>query len=221
MGGFLRLTETELAELDDSELIEYVVGARAAGAPEEAGMALKIFAFGMEEPVRAFVRSRLRDQGDSAVDEIVGRSLESSLGSIESLAGSTPQEARAFVFKIARRRIADFHRKGRPPVSSLDDDPGGTAPVPDGLRVADESGEVETSILIEELLAELRDDHRAVVELNVLSGYSARETADLVASRNGAGPDDSMTEQNVHQIASRFRKELRSRLEADVNTVSG
>jgi hypothetical protein len=30
-----------------------------------------------------------------------------------------------------------------------------------------------------------------------------------------------MTEQNVHQIASRFRKELRSRLEADVNTVSG
>ena len=47
----------------------------------------------------------------------------------------------------------------------------------------------------------------------IISGYSARETADLIGSRFDGQFNDSMSEQNVHQIASRFRKELRARLE--------
>jgi hypothetical protein len=53
-----------------------------------------------------------------------------------------------------------------------------------------------------------------VVEDCVLLGYSAREAVERVASRFDGESDDSMTEQNVHQICSRFRKDLRARLEA-------
>lgn len=222
MGSFRSLAESKLAEFDDSALIEYAVAARNAGADTEATLALRIFAFGMEDPVRRFIQGRLGSQGDVVVEEILERTLESALRSIESLAGSTSAEARAFVFRIARRRIADHLRKARPRIGSLDDEDGpGSGPAPAGLQVGDQAGAVESGLLIDELLSALRPAHREAVELNVLSGYSARETAEMIRSRDGAGSDDSMSEQNVHQIASRFRKELRSRIAGEVEGVSG
>jgi hypothetical protein len=51
-----------------------------------------------------------------------------------------------------------------------------------------------------------------VVELKVFDGYTAAETADMV---NAEFPDlnPKMTDVNADQIASRFRKELRRKLD--------
>jgi len=213
MGAFRRLGELELAGLDDGELIEYAVTARAAGDAEAAQAALRIFAFGMEGVVLGFVRNRLSDHGDAVVEEIAERILEDSLRSIGSLTGSTAGEARAFVFKIARRRIADHLRREHPHTHPLDEDrDGGPGRIPHALRVPDPAGEVETHMFVDELLESMRPYHRRVVEHHVLMGYSARETVERLRGREPGPADDSLTEDNVHQIASRFRKQLRARL---------
>lgn len=214
MGAFRQLDESKLVELDDAELIEYVLGARAAGSEEQAEVALKIFAFGMEDAIRAFVRSKLDSQPDTLIEEVAERALEDAIRSIANLRGNTPEEARGLVFKIARRRIADFHRTRRLKTTSIDDHGRlESPPHQEHLRIEDQSGSVGTVLLLDQVLEELRSDHRAVVEMFVISGYSARETVELVRSRFDGRYNDSMSQQNVHQIASRFRKDLRARLE--------
>ena len=209
------LGEAELTALGDDELIEYAIGHREAGAQEEADLALKIFAFGLEAPLRGFVRSKLDSHGDAVIDEVVEKALEDAIRSIGDLRGSTPAEARGFVFKIAKLRIIDFHRKGRVETTPLENllPEGGGGPVPGSMRSGGEDDLIVTWMVIDESLAELRPDHRAVVELFVLSDCSARETASIVGRRFAGANDDSMSEQNVHQIGSRFRKDLRARLE--------
>jgi RNA polymerase sigma-70 factor (ECF subfamily) len=215
MGGFRRLEESKLAGLDDGELIDYALEARAAGDKEQALLALQIFAFGMEDRLRAFVRSRLDSHGDTVIEEVTEKALEQAISSIDSLRGKTAAEARAFVFIIARRRIADFHRSGRGGAETSVGEPGREDAGEVGRdTIGSPTDAVETEIVIEEAMADLRPDHRAVVEQCVFLGYSAREAASEVASRFEGRFDDSMSEQNVHQICSRFRKDLRGRLEA-------
>jgi RNA polymerase sigma factor (sigma-70 family) len=216
MSSFRRLDDLELSRLGDDELVEHALAAREAGDEEAAVAALRVFAFGMQDALLGFVRSRLDSHGDTVIEEVAERALEDTVRSIHTLRGRTAQEARAFAFKIARMRIADYHRSGRVRPASLDqllgEEPGGAAGEP---GVGDEADAIDTAIVLEQALGGLRPDHRAVVELFVLSGYSARETAEIVRSRFDGHSDDSMSEQNVHQIGSRFRKDLRSRLEAD------
>lgn len=216
MGDSRRLGEHELAALDDGALIAHALAARDAGDEEQRLLALRIFAFGMEDRVRALVRSKLGSHGDAAIEEVAERALEQAIAGIENLRGATEEEARGFVFKIAQMRIVDFHRSGRGAVAvGAGGEGGGEGGGPELGRAEPETGAVEASIVVEEALAKLRPDHRAVVEHCVLRGHSARETAAYVASRIQGPGDDSISEQNVHQICSRFRKDLRSRLEAD------
>jgi DNA-directed RNA polymerase specialized sigma24 family protein len=215
MGAFRRLDEAQLAKLDESELVAYAVEAREAGLDGEARAALRIFAFGMEDALRAFVRIRLDTHGESVIDEIAERALADAIRSIPTLRGRTAAEARAFVFKIARLRIADYLRSGRIEEAPLEGPTGDAGLAPeDSLHVEPETDAIDTALLLEEALTALRPDHRAVVELFVLQGYSARETVERLSGRFDGEFDDSMSEQNVHQIGSRFRKDLRSRLEA-------
>jgi RNA polymerase sigma factor (sigma-70 family) len=215
MAGFRSLEEGELARLDDDGLIAYALDAREAGEGDQALLALQIFAFGMEDRLRAFVRSRLDSHGDTVIEELTERALEQAIGSIDRLRGRTAAEARAFVFTIARRRIADYHRSARSQAGVAEAEPAADQSWGEGEETrTSESDAVEATIVIEEAMADLRPDHRAVVERCVLMGFSARETADDVASRFEGQSDDSMSEQNVHQICSRFRKDLRGRLEA-------
>jgi DNA-directed RNA polymerase specialized sigma24 family protein len=58
-------------------------------------------------------------------------------------------------------------------------------------------------------MATLRPDHQHVVDLVVFEDQSAAEAARAL---------DGMTEANVHQIVSRFRRALRSELEAHGDT---
>jgi RNA polymerase sigma factor (sigma-70 family) len=151
--------------------------------------------------------------GDAVVDEITERALEDAIRSIARLRGETAEEGRAFVFKIARLRIADFLRKGRLAADSIDDGDGaGPSDRQGELSVGDGADAIDTKLVIDQALEGLRPDHREAVELFLVSGYSARETAEKVGSRFDGSGDDSMSEQNVNQIVSRFRKDLRARL---------
>jgi RNA polymerase sigma factor (sigma-70 family) len=207
--------EAELIRLDDDELIAYAINHREAGDDAGADCALKIFAFGMEGPLRAFVRNRLDSHGDSVIEEVAERALEDAIRSITALRGHTSAEARAFVFRIAKLRIVDYHRKGRVETTPLEDlvAEGDAGPSSGAIRSEGEADLVATSLLVDDALAELRPDHQAVVKLYVLMGCSARETADQVRSRFRGPSHDPMSEQNVQQIGSRFRKDLRARLE--------
>jgi DNA-directed RNA polymerase specialized sigma24 family protein len=215
MGAFRPLDEAEIAKLDEDRLIEHAVRARGAGEREQELAALRIFAFGMQDALLAFVRTRLDSHGEAVIEEIAERALDDAIRSIHNLRGGSLGEARAFVFKIARLRIADYHRSGAVRATPLGEGEGEIdAAELDSLRVEGEADAVVSVLVLREAIAELRPDHRAVVVDCVVLGYSAREAAERVASRFEGESDDSMTEQNVHQICSRFRKSLRARLDA-------
>ena len=72
-----------------------------------------------------------------------------------------------------------------------------------------ETGAVEVRDAIERVMSALRPDHRRVVDLVVFEDRSAAEAVRAV---------DGMTEANVHQIVSRFRRALRGELEAGGDT---
>jgi RNA polymerase sigma factor (sigma-70 family) len=209
------LGEAELRRLDEAELIEHALAARAAGRWSEARDALRIFALGMGDAVRAFVRNRLGSQGESVADEVAERALEDAIRSIATLRGQTAGEARAFVFKIARLRVVDFHRSHRLELTPLGNvgDAEAAAGAAGRLRVESEADAVHALLLLEQAMEGLRGDHRDVVAMFVLLGYTARETAEHLSAR-AEGPVKRISEQNVHQIGSRFRRDFRRRLAA-------
>jgi RNA polymerase sigma factor (sigma-70 family) len=67
-----------------------------------------------------------------------------------------------------------------------------------------EAGAIHLRIIIDEVLQELSEKHRRVIELHVFEALPAAEVCDRI---------DGMTEDNVAQIASRFRTKLRTRLD--------
>jgi DNA-directed RNA polymerase specialized sigma24 family protein len=195
MGAFRSLDEAELAKLDEDGLVAHALQAREAGEGEQALLALRIFAFGMQDALLAFVRARLDSHGDAVVEEVAGRALEDAIRSIGNLRGTSAGEARAFVFKIARLRIVDYHRSGSVRAAAIaggEDgsiDPGAL----DDRRVEGEADAIGTALVLREAIAELRPDHRAVVEDCLLLGYSAREAAERLAGRLDGQFDDSMS----------------------------
>ena len=104
------------------------------------------------------------------------------------------------------RKIVDFYReRGRTieaePLDGEHDDRPSLQPLS-----PDDAGYVETQLVIESVLGELRDDHRRVVEIVVLQARSADEACAEV---------DGMTPDNAYQIVRRFRQRLRAALEGD------
>src|SRR5262245_52496155 len=113
MTMFRRLREEDLAGLGDEALIEYVLEAREAGDPDAAQLALRMFAFGMQDRLLTHVRSKLDTHGNVVIDEIAAKALEDSIRSIHKLRGASAGEARAFVFRVAHHRIVDYLRSNR------------------------------------------------------------------------------------------------------------
>ena len=66
--------------------------------------------------------------------------------------------------------------------------------------------------MIEDLLAEMRPDHRRVTELVVFEDRPASAVA---------GEVEGMSTDNVYQVVSRFRRRLRELLEVDTGTCDG
>lgn len=194
-------SEHELQELSDDELIEYIRKARAAGELAQGRIALQILVFGHWDMVAARLRMKLPAH---AVEDTAGEVIASAITS--TFSGQSVGEFRSWLTTILRRKIVDYYReRGRTiqadPLEGERDDQPTIQPLS-----PDDAGYVETQLVIESVLAELRDDHRRVVELVVFQALSAEEACAKV---------DGMTPDNAYQIVRRFRKRLREALDGD------
>lgn len=198
--NFHELSEQQLAALSDDELVEYVRAARAVGHEAAIKLAVAILTFGYLETVRRRVALKVPRED---VDEVASRALESALTS--AFDGQSVGEFRSWLHRITARRIADYHRRreGKPDIVGLptgtdDDDLWGDEPAVEFEGVA-----VDVERAVDDVMDALNEAHRRIVDLYVFEDLPADE----VAGRLGQSED------NVHQVASRFRKALRERLD--------
>jgi RNA polymerase sigma factor (sigma-70 family) len=181
--------QLELERLGDDELVAYLREAAADGHPS-ADLALAMLAFGHEPAVR--MRVRLKNVPPQDVEDVTAEILFKALTS--AFDGTSGGRFGAWMNRITQRAIADYFRRG----------PGRARSEPLEDRDLEAPGEhaVELEDAVERTLAGLNGEHRRVVELTLLEGFAAREI-------------DGVSQANVHQIVSRFRRSLRGQLDAD------
>jgi RNA polymerase sigma factor (sigma-70 family) len=163
---------------------------REAGAAghESASPALAMLADRYRRNVRRRVLMKVPPQDvDDVTDEILTRAI------LSAFHGSSGAQFGAWMNTITLRAIADYHRRGP---GRLD-----TEPLEERDLEAPQEHAVETLDVLERVLATLNDEHRRVVEL-WLQGYAAPEI-------------EGVSDANVHQIVSRFRRALRGQLGHD------
>ena len=207
---FKPLSESELNKLSSDELIAYIRKAADAGRGDAARTALAILCFRHFDDVTRRIRLKVAAQDAEDVAMLVMTSAIKS-----AFDGSSVGEFMAWLNVIVRRRIADHHRstENDPDVGLLPTEHQGEEDVwGDEPATADESGAVIVQSVIDECLDELSDPHRDVIELNVFQDLDAAETARLV-NEHFPDLDPPMSESNVHQIVSRFRRCVRSGLD--------
>ena len=206
---FRELSDHQLAERSDDDLIDYLRHARAAGAGVAGHRALAILVWGHAGNVRRRMAIRLPAH---AVEDAAHDALVRAIGA--AFDGTSVGEFRSWLRTIVDRTVVDFYRyRDRHP----DADPLPGEHVGDDehrrLRaepaVAAESGAVELSLVIDQVMDELNDVHRQVIDLHVFGGLSAPEVCDRMSG---------MAEDNVAQIASRFRRRLRAAIETEEST---
>ena len=194
----------ELQELADEELIAYIRDARDAGELAHARRGLMFLVYGYERTVRRRLSLKVPAQ---TVDDLAQDALVRAIAA--AFDGTSVGEFRSWLHTIVDRTAADYHRRAerRPKETILpsehlgDDDIWGAEPT-----VEDEAGAVELRIIVEEVLETFNEKHRLVIELHVFGRLTAAEVCDRM---------EGMTEDNVAQIASRFRAKLRDRLEPE------
>jgi RNA polymerase sigma factor (sigma-70 family) len=212
--NFRERNDAELAKLardSEEKLIAYIVEARRADRLEAAVQGAQILAFRYQERIRGFVFNRLGSKGPLVVDEIAERTLADAISSMESFAGSTIGEFRGFVFRIARRRIADYLRKGRVEEEPLEVDWGeGTEerPATEQQKQANPQAAIDEASVFNQAFAELNEAHKLVICLIRFYALPHKKVAEQVNRHFGSQLNDPMTEQNVNQINSRFDKRL-------------
>lgn len=206
--SFREKKDYELDKLPDEELIAYVIAARRAENGSAAKLGLGIFAYRRYDELVWRAKGKLPEGADA--EDLAGRVIEGVFKA--AFRGEHFGEAVSLVNRVFRNKIADFYRKYErtdqlPEDSEVDDHWR-----PDAATVGDRTGEYEVQELARGRYEALSSHHRMVVDLFVIDGYGATETAEKV---NNAFPELStpMSDQNVHQIASRFRKDLRGDLE--------
>jgi RNA polymerase sigma factor (sigma-70 family) len=198
--GFRPRQDHELEQLPDDALIAYLRNAAAAGDAAAASRALAILVHGYAQDVERRLALRVPRW---AVEDTAHEALVRAIASAYD--GSSRGEFRAWLNTIVDRAAADwFRRRERQPQEvALPDgsaqDVWGAEPSTGG-----ESGAVELRIVVEQVMTELNESHRRVIELHVFDGLTAPEVSQLSAG---------MTADNVAQIASRFRKRVRQEIE--------
>jgi len=192
-----------LNKLADEKLIAYVRQASAAGDAAATRRGMSILVYGYAAIVRARVTLHVpRGAVEEVADEVLVRAVGSAFD------GSSTGEFRSWLNTITERAIADWYRRRerRPSETPLpsehagSDDVWGAEPASD-----DEAGAGRLRMVVDEVIAQLNDEHRRVVELHVLDGLPAAEVCQRV---------DGMKRDNVAKIASRFRKRLSETLRA-------
>ncbi len=215
--NFRELSDAQLAKLSDEELIAYIVRARAAGRAEAAVVGVQVLAYRHERRVIGFIYNQLGSKGADVVDEVAARTIADAIRSAASFEGGTIKEFRAWIFRIARRRRVDYLRKNR------------VEEVPLAWEYGEEGEERE--IDAGDPYRGLRRDERSEaglqpglgraqgsptswsILLGVFHELPHKQIAEQVNRQFGETLDDPMTENNVSQILSRFRKRLDDLLE--------
>jgi DNA-directed RNA polymerase specialized sigma24 family protein len=209
--AFREMKDYELDGLADEQLIAYVAQAYEAGASDAAKLGLGIFAYRRyDDLVR---RALLKMPSRQDAEDVAMQTLRDVFRA--AFEGKSVGEAVNLMKTILARRIADWHdsRKFADPLPEEADDDEKRAP--DAATADDDTAVVDVQDAVQQVMAGLQSDHhRQVVEDFVFNGYGAKETAERV---NASFPDldPPMSDQNVHQIASRFRKDLREALGSD------
>ena len=199
---FRPLSDHELHQLADEQLIAYVRDARCAGQLADGRRGLAILVFGYERDVKRRLSIKVPSH---VVDDLAHDALVRAIAA--AFDGSSVGEFRSWLHTIVDRTAVDFFRRAerRPKETVLpsehrgEDDVWGAEPSIEG-----EAGAVELRIIVEEVLETFNEKHRLVIELHVFGALTAGEVCDRI---------DGMSEDNVAQIASRFRAKLRARLE--------
>jgi RNA polymerase sigma factor (sigma-70 family) len=199
---FRPLPNHELHLLDDERLIEYLRDARAAGELQAARRALMFLIYGYEHDVKRRLSLRVPKW---AIDDVAHDALVRAVAA--AFDGSSQGEFRSWLNTIVERTAIDFYRRAerRPTEAPLPSEHIGDEQVwGDEPFVESAEGAVALRLIIEEVLGELSEKHRHVIELHVFAALPAADVCDTI---NG------MTADNVAQIASRFRARLRERLD--------
>jgi RNA polymerase sigma factor (sigma-70 family) len=203
---FRELTELELGQLNDEQLVDYLRAAREAGRPGAMGPAIGVLVIGYWDTLVARARLKLPE---AVVEDVAAEAMMSALAS--AFDGRSVGEFRSWLHTILSRRIADHFeaRKRRPATTELASEHVGEDEVWGSEPAQPFEGD---ALFAQECLQRAYDElteprHRQVIDLYVLGPHSAGETAALVGS--------GMTEANVHQISSRFQKRFRELLEGE------
>jgi RNA polymerase sigma-70 factor (ECF subfamily) len=155
-----------MSDDDDRRLLERIA--------ERDRVAFETF-FGTHGPaVHRFVRDLVRDDG--LAEELTSDVMVEVWRSAGKFGGRS--RARTWVFGIAHHKAIDALRKRRTTLVPLDDLLGAASDVesPEAAAVrADERRRLEAA------LASLSAEHRAVLELTYIEGFSQKEIADIVA----------------------------------------
>jgi RNA polymerase sigma factor (sigma-70 family) len=214
---FRELSEAQLQNLSDEELITYIRSGRAAGRSDAVTLALRIMVFGHYANVERRVRIKVPTE---AVEEVTGDAFVRALKA--AFDGDSVGQFVSWLGQITRAAIADYYRRGAPK------HPGGVARpdrLPEGPPGSEDvggrkrgrevepatSGEydaVESQLVVDHVLNGLSTAHRRAVELYLFDGWAGVDAGRKIGEELG----EELSEANVHQIASRFRRELRAAL---------
>lgn len=203
--AFRELPAHRLAGLDDERLIEYLRAAREAGRHDAMRPAVAVLVHGYWDVL--VNRARLKLRTDADAEEVAAEAVASAIAS--AFDGRSVGEFRSWLHTILSRRIADWWegREQRLDKTALpsehlgDEEVWGREP-----SVGFEGDALHARDSVRRALEELPPAHREVVRLYVLGPHAAADAASLTG--------EGMTEANVHQIASRFQRRVRTLLEA-------
>jgi RNA polymerase sigma factor (sigma-70 family) len=201
---FRELTELELGQLNDEQLVDYLRAAREAGRSGAMRPAIAVLVVGYWDTLIGRARLKLPE---ADVEDVAAEAMMSALAS--AFDGRSVGEFRSWLHTILSRRIADHFeaRKRRPATTELASEHAGEEEVW-GREPAEpfEGDALFAQECLQGAYHELTEPrHRQVIDLYVLGPHSAGEAAALMGS--------GMTEANVHQIASRFQKRFRELLD--------
>lgn len=204
---FRPLPDHEIHALEDEQILEYVVRARAAGETAHAARGLQILAFGYREIVKLRVARKVPVH---AVEEVAdGGLLRAVAAAVKpgAFKGSSVGQFRSWMHTIVDRHVVDYWRalKRSPGESPLPEEHEGDEDARGAAGASpDDGSSVDAQDVIDQALDELSPSHRGAVELYVFGSRTAKETVHEL---------DGLTENNVHQIATRFRARVRELLD--------